>query len=146
MVGWMCLLAIFAPLIGFAYLRTTPAAWLRTAFDLQPPPATRIQRIQAFDSFNDGNTIAGMCSASPQFVETLIATHALTASARTNVFHQAMPDEPLPEDAEVFEGSELTIYYDPNRSLLYFYRRPGQRHRHKPAAFDVEHRPRRFEF
>ena len=127
--GCLCLLAVFVPLIVFALIRTTPAARLRTALDVEPPAGTQIQRIEQFDSFNDGSTIAGVCSASPQLVQTLIAPHALKASDSGGILHQVLRDEPIPEEGRVFAGDELTIYYDADRSLLYFCRRLGQRRR-----------------
>ena len=126
-IGWVCLLAVFVPLIVFAFIRTTPQARLRTALGIEPPAETRIQRLEQFDSFNDGSTIAGVCSASPQLVQTLVATHDLRASESGGIIRQVMRDEPVPEEVNELAGNELTIYYDADRSLLYFYRRLGQR-------------------
>jgi len=126
-VGWLCLLAVFVPLIVFAILRTTPNARLRRALDIELPAETGIQCLDQFDSFNNGSSVAGICSASPQLVQALIATHALKVSGDRGTLHREMRDEPIPEDATVFAGNELTIYYDADRSLLYFYRHLGQR-------------------
>jgi len=127
-VGWLCLLVVFVPLILVSFKRTTPAGRLRTALDIEPPPELRIHRIQQFDSFNDGICISGVCSAAPQLFQTLIASHSLKASDSAGILHQVMPDEPIPEDATAYASIELTIYYDADRSLLYFYRRRGGRH------------------
>lgn len=126
-VGWLCLLIVFTPLIAFAYSRTTPAARLRTALDIEPPAGTQIQRIERYDSFNDGSTIAGVCSASQQFVQALITAHALKESNSGGLLHQVLRDEPIPEEARVFAGDQLTIYYDADGSHLYFCRRLGHR-------------------
>ena len=126
-VGWLGLLAVFVPLIVFACLRTTPAARLRTALDIELPAGTEILRMKEYDSFNDGSTIGGVCSVSPETVQTLIAIHGLKASDSAGMLHQVLPDEPIPEEAHVFAGDQLTIYYDADRSLLYFCRRSGQR-------------------
>jgi hypothetical protein len=111
-VGWLCLLAVFVPLIIVAYVRTTPAARLRTALDIKPPTGTQIRRIVRYDSFNDGSTIAGVCSASPQFVQTLVEAHALRASNFGGTLYQALRDEPIPEEVGALAGDELTLYYD----------------------------------
>jgi hypothetical protein len=126
-VGWLCVLAVFGPLIAFAFSRTTPGARLRTVLGSEPPVGTQIQRIDQYDSFNDGSTIAGVCSGSPQFVQSLITAHSLKASDSSGLLKQMLRDEPIPEEVTVLAGDELTIWYDPERSLLYFCRRLGQR-------------------
>jgi hypothetical protein len=125
-VGWLCLLVVFVPLISFAYSSTTPAARLRTALGSQPPVGTQIRRIEQYDSFNEGITIAGVCSGSPQFVQTLITAHSLKASHSDGLLRQMLRDEPIPEEVTVLAGDQLTIWYDADQSLLYFCRRLGQ--------------------
>lgn len=127
LVGWLCVLVVFGSLIAFAYSRTTPGARLRKALGSEPPVGTQIQRLDQYDSFNDGSTIAGVCSGSPQFVQTLITAHSLKASDSGGLLKQMLRDEPIPEEVTVMAGRELTIWYDPDRSLLYFCRRLGQR-------------------
>lgn len=120
--GWACLLVLFIPLMVRAYVSSTPAARLRSALNIDLPAGTRIQRLDQFDSFNDGISISGVCSATPQVVQTLIAAHALKTQ-NSGMLRQVMRDEPIPEDVPVLASDELTIYYDANTSLLYFYRR-----------------------
>ncbi len=125
--AWMLLLAVFIPLIVVAFVETTPTARLREALGVTPPTETVIHRIEAFDSFNEGTTIVGFCSASPQFVQTLIEANALKQSGSGGVYLPASWHETLPEGASVYGGDNLTIYYDADRARLYFQRRQGQR-------------------
>ena len=125
-VGWVSLLVVFIPLITIALVKTTPTARLSTALEMEPPVGTRIQQIKQSDSFNDGITISGVCSTDPQFVNKVISTHGLEISDYASVLQQAIPDESIPDDGKVFAGDELVIFYDADRSLLYFSRRIGQ--------------------
>lgn len=127
LIAWLCLVVIFTPLIAMALVNSTPAARLRTALDIEPPAGTRIHRIQKFDSFNDGSMISGVCSADPQFVSRLIATHALEVSDSAGMLQDVLPDEPIPDDGTVFSGNDLTLFYDADQSLLYFFRHLGRR-------------------
>lgn len=125
LVGWSCLLAVFIPLIVIAFVQTTPAARLRSALDIELPAGTLIQRIGAVKTFHGGG-IFGVCSADSQFVDQLVAVHALTPSDSRAMLLQMMPDESIPEDGKVFTGGGLFIFYDADRSLLLFIRHLGQ--------------------
>jgi hypothetical protein len=125
--GWLCLAVVFTPLIVSACSKTTPAARLRAALTTEPPVGTSIYRIEQYDSFNDGSTIIGVCSASPEYVQTLLTTHSLEVSGQGGFLNRRLRDEPIPEEATVYSNNELIIWYDAEHSRLYFYRRIGQR-------------------
>ena len=124
--GWVCLLGVFVPLIVNAVLQTTPAARLRSVLKVGLPVGIHIQRLDQHDSFNDGSTFWGVCSADARFVDQLVAVHALTTSDSRAVFRDIMPEETILTDGRVFSGRGLTILYDVDRSLLFFYRNEYQ--------------------
>ncbi len=126
-VGWLCLLAVFVPLTALAILETTPVARLHTALGVEPPVGTRIHRIAQYDSFNDGSMTAGICSGNSDFVQTLIADHGLERSRSYGLLKRMLQDEIIPNEPDVLDGNGLTIWYDADRSLLYFCRHLGQR-------------------
>ncbi|MCE9532237.1 MAG: hypothetical protein K8T89_14125 [Planctomycetes bacterium] len=126
-VGWACLLVVFVPLTAIAYFNTTPAARVRAALDLDPPAGTQIFRIAQFDSFNEGISIYGVCSADAPFVDKLIAAKGLKPSDPHGLLPGGMQEESIPpENAAAYSGNRLAIFYDADLSRLYFYRRFGQ--------------------
>jgi hypothetical protein len=128
-IGWLCLLAVFIPLIVAAIVSTTPGARLHTALDIKLPADTRIERITQADSFNAGITISGICSATPQLVNQLVAARALKPTPSPDWLKKNLRDETFPDGGQAFSGDRMEIVYDPARSVLFFSRRLGPAHR-----------------
>ncbi|MBX3444540.1 MAG: hypothetical protein KF774_19220 [Planctomyces sp.] len=127
-VGWLCLLTAFVPLLAVACILTTPMARLRAALGTDPPDGTEILRLRQIDSFNDGNTVTGVCSAGPEFVSRLTAAHGLR-QADVDPGRFDLSGVSLPAAGQGFLGEGLTVFHDADRSQLWFQRRPAGRGR-----------------
>ncbi len=125
-VSWIGLLVLFVPLIAHAVERTTPEARLARALDISLPPGIAVQRLQQSDSFGDGDTVTGICTAPPEFAETLIVTHDLHVQPHGAGLQLPLPEIAPERSAPIYANEFLDIYYDSEQSLLYFYRRPAQ--------------------
>lgn len=128
-IAWILLLALFVPLIVRAWVNTTPMARLKLSLEIDPPADLKIDRLQMYDSFNDGNTVYAVCTADQAFVDRLIARHRLTLQTDdpSESNYARSFDEALPTDLKWYQGQHLTVYFSEERSRIYFIRRLYER-------------------
>ncbi|WDQ15119.1 hypothetical protein [Rhodopirellula sp. P2] len=122
-IAWFAMVVVFGVVIWFAYVQSTPQARLAWALGVEVPADTNIICLRENDSFNDGITTIGACTADNAFVGDLVAHHSLKESMTGGYISPYMPDTDIPEDGIGYRNDRLTCYHDSESGTLYFVRR-----------------------
>jgi len=122
-IAWSAMVLVFGMLIRFAYVQSTPQARLKYALGVELPAETTIVSLQETDSFNDGITTIGACTADMAMLEALVATHSLHQDISGHFISHYFRNVDIPEDGMGYQSDRLTCYYDRATGVLYFIRR-----------------------
>ena len=121
--AWIAAACVYIFVVSFAYFDARPRARMTWALGVNTPAEVELRRLVQRDSFNDGFTVWGICTATPLFTDLVVKENHLTPTVNSNDFRVALGDERLPEQALGHGGGLMQIYYHEPDSLLYFSRR-----------------------
>lgn len=120
--GWSVAACVYVLILSFTYCNVSPRARMQWALGIDVPAEVELRRLVQRDSFNDGITVWGFCTATPSFFDQVANKNNLTPAMNSYDFRLALGIEDLPEDGWGCRGGLMQMYFNEDGSLLYFSR------------------------
>lgn len=121
-IGWVAIVVITFPMIGFTFVNALPSSRLPAALNVEIPAETKIIRLRVVDSFNDGIHTCGSFTGSPELIRKIADSNKLDeGECSLQTLRQWLDDDTIPEHGFAFQNDFMTCYFDSTDNTIHFH-------------------------